>query len=138
MEKYVEIFNSYHEKNYFDDINNIEKVKKNLIDLINILILADKENDEKIFDSFIKFKYINDLTYLSIYVNSKEILLQIIKSFSMLILSVKNQKFFLYLFNNNFLNKIIDIKSYIFNIDFDYDFLSYYTNFLKSLSLKLD
>ena len=138
MEKYVEIFNSYHEKNYFDDINNIEKVKKNLIDLINILILADKENDEKIFDSFIKFKYINDLTYLSIYVNSKEILLQIIKSFSMLILSVKNQKFLIYLFNNNFLNKIIDIKSYIFNIDFDYDFLSYYTNFLKSLSLKLD
>ncbi len=56
----------------------------------------------------------------------------------MLILSVKNQKFLIYLFNNNFLNKIIDIKSYIFNIDFDYDFLSYYTNFLKSLSLKLD
>ena len=28
MEKYVEIFNSYHEKNYFDDMNNIEIVKK--------------------------------------------------------------------------------------------------------------
>ena len=138
MEKYVEIFNSYHEKDYFDNVNNIEIVKKNLTDLINILIFADKENDEKIFDSFIRFQFINDLTYLSIYINSKEILLQIIKSFSMLILSIKNQKFLIYLFNKNFLNKIIDIKSYIFNIDFDYDFLSYYTNFLKSLSLKLD
>ena len=115
MEKYVEIFNSYHEKDYFDNVNNIEIVKKNLTDLINILIFADKENDEKIFDSFIRFQFINDLTYLSIYINSKEILLQIIKSFSMLILSIKNQKFLIYLFNKNFLNKIINlIKIIIF------------------------
>jgi protein CLEC16A len=66
--------------------------------------------------------------------NNRNISLQIIKSFSVLILNTSNTTTLYYLFSNNFINQIIsnDYEKY------DDEFLSYYVNFLKSLSLKLD
>jgi protein CLEC16A len=66
--------------------------------------------------------------------NNKQISLQIIKSFSVLILNLKSTTTLYYIFSNNFLNNIFsnDYEKY------DDDFLSYYVNFLKSLSLKID
>jgi protein CLEC16A len=66
--------------------------------------------------------------------NNKAISLQIIKSFSVLILNTSNTTTLYYIFSNNFINQIIsnDYEKQ------DEDFLSYYINFLKSLSLKID
>ncbi len=66
--------------------------------------------------------------------NNKQINLQIIKSFSVLILNTTNMTTLYYLFSNNFINQIIsnDYEKY------DEDFLSYYINFLKSLVQKMD
>ena len=76
----------------------------------------------------------NEYIYLS---NSKcrEINLQIIKSFAVLILNITNKITLYYIFSNNFINNIISNN----NFDkYDDDFLSYYVNFLKSLALKID
>lgn len=65
------------------------------------------------------------------------IILQIIKTLSILIININNRVILYYILSNNFINKII--KS--INTDFiksDEDFLSYYVNFLKSISLKID
>ncbi len=66
--------------------------------------------------------------------NNKQINLQIIKSFSVLILNTTNMTTLYYIFSNNFINQIIsnDYEKY------DDDFLSYYINFLKSLVQKMD
>lgn len=66
--------------------------------------------------------------------NNKQINLQIIKSFSVLILNTTNMTTLYYIFSNNFINQIIsnDYEKY------DEDFLSYYINFLKSLVQKMD
>jgi protein CLEC16A len=66
--------------------------------------------------------------------NNKEINLQIIKSFSVLILNTTNMTTLYYIFSNNFINQIVsnDYRKY------DDDFLSYYINFLKSLCQKID
>lgn len=60
--------------------------------------------------------------------------LQIIKSFSVLILNINNPTTLYYIFSNNFINQIIS-NDYESN---DEEFMSYYINFMKSLSLKID
>jgi len=66
--------------------------------------------------------------------DNKEMNLQIIKSFSVLILNTTNMTTLYYIFSNNFINQIVsnDYRKY------DDDFLSYYINFLKSLCQKID
>jgi len=75
----------------------------------------------------------NEFIYLA---NKKnmQISLQIIKSFSVLILNTTNTTTLYYVFSNNFINQILtnEYEKY------DEDFLSYYVNFIKSLSLKID
>ena len=86
-----------------------------------------------IFSLFCELNIINEFIFLA-NLNNKHISLQIIKSFSVLILNIKNTTTLYYIFSNNFLNNIFsnDYERY------DDDFLSYYVNFLKSLSLKID
>ena len=64
-----------------------------------------------------------------------EILLQIIKSMSALILTINNKRSLFYIFSKNFINKLIT-NDEIRNSN--EDFLSFYVNFLKSLSMKID
>jgi hypothetical protein len=75
----------------------------------------------------------NEFIYLAS-LNNRSINLQIIKSFSVLILNTSNTTTLYYIFSNNFINQIIsnDYEKY------DDDFISYYVNFIKSLSLKID
>jgi hypothetical protein len=75
----------------------------------------------------------NEFLYLS-NLDCRNINLQIIKSFSLLILNVSNPQTIYYIFSNNFINQILvnDYEKY------DEEFVSHYVNFLKSLSSKLD
>src|SRR4051812_49197999 len=75
----------------------------------------------------------NEFIYLA-NLNNRNINLQIIKSFSVLILNISNTTTKYFIFSNNFINHIIsnDYERY------DDEFLSYYVNFIKSLSLTID
>jgi|LauGreDrversion4_2_1035121.scaffolds.fasta_scaffold403511_1 protein CLEC16A len=75
----------------------------------------------------------NEFIYLSNF-DSREISIQIIKSFSILILNISSQTTIYFIFSNNFLNQIIS-RSYE---KYDDEFVAYYISFIKSLSLKID
>ena len=66
--------------------------------------------------------------------DNRNINLEIIKSFSVLILNVTKNEMLYFLFSNNFINQIVS-KSYYY---YDEDFVFYFINFLKSLALKID
>jgi hypothetical protein len=86
-----------------------------------------------ILSVFCEYNFMNEFIYLAS-LNNRNINLQIIKSFSVLILNTSNTTTLYYIFSNNFINQIIsnDYEKY------DDDFISYYVNFIKSLSLKID
>ncbi len=75
----------------------------------------------------------NEFIYLCTQ-NNKNLHLQIIKSFAILILNVSNPQTIYFIFSNNFINQIIS-NNYM---QHDEDFVFYYINFLKSLSMKID
>ena len=75
----------------------------------------------------------NEFIYLSNY-DSRDISIQIIQSFSILILNITSQTTIYFIFSNNFLNYIIS-RNYE---KYDDEFVAYYINFIKSLSLKID
>lgn len=86
-----------------------------------------------IISVFCEYNFMNEFIFLS-NMNNRNINLQIIKSFAVLILNTTNTTTLYYIFSNNFINQIID-NDYE---RYDEDFLSYYVNFIKSLSLKID
>ncbi len=117
----------------FSYLEKYEEQSREVIQyIIEYLIYGDK-NCSAIFDIFCEFNFMNEFIYLA-NSNQRSINLQIIKSFSVLILNLTNTTTLYYIFSNNFINQIIsnDYEKY------DDDFLSYYVNFIKSLSLKID
>ena len=83
---------------------------------------------------FCEKNMINHLIILSNSSNNRDINLQIIKTLSEIILTITNSEIIYYFFSNNFINQVIQN-----NFErYDDDFISYYVNLLKSLSLKLD
>ena len=127
--------------NCLKEINDKEKQKKykddfkDLIQLIiDYLIFGNKKKEQAYFDNFCELDFMNEFIIASKSRNM-DILLQIIKSMSALILTISNKASLFYIFSNNFINNIItndDIQ------ESNEDFLSFYVNFLKSLSLKID
>ena len=75
----------------------------------------------------------SEFTKFSSYDNYK-INLELINTFSFLMINIKDQVSLYYFLSGNCLNKIIS-KDYN---NYDEEYLSYYINFLKSLSLRLD
>ena len=87
----------------------------------------------RIFSIFCEFNFMSELIYLSTQ-NNRNIHLEIIKSFSVLILNMTSPQIIFFIFSNNFINQIIS-NDYTRH---DEDFIFYYINFLKSLSMKID
>lgn len=83
---------------------------------------------------FCEYDILREFVYLSKESKCRDVNLEIINDIAMLILNLKNNQSLYYLFSNNYINQIIS-NDYDKNDD---DFISYYVNFLKSLSLKLD
>ena len=86
-----------------------------------------------IFDTFCDLDFMNILLKFSM-LDYYEINLEIITTFSFLMINIKSTTYLYYFFSKNLLNRIIN-KDYS---KYDEEFLSYYVNFLKSLSLRLD
>ena len=115
-------------KKYKDELKEIIQL------IIDYLIYGDTKDDQSFFDTFCELDFMSEFLNAS---KSKqnEILLQIIKSMSALILTINNKRSLFYIFSKNFINKLIshdDIRNS------NEDFLSFYVNFLKSLSMKID
>ena len=115
-------------KKYKDDLKEIIQL------IIDYLIYGDTKDDQSFFDTFCELDFMPEFLKAS---KSKqnEILLQIIKSMSALILTINNKRSLFYIFSKNFINKLIS-NDEIRNSN--EDFLSFYVNFLKSLSMKID
>ena len=117
-------------------IKNIPQACK-LINLIGTFLV--KGEGLNTMESQLIFDIFCDLDFMSLLVKYSsfdiyEINLEIINTFSFLMINIKTTHYLYYFFSKNLLNKIIskDFSKY------DEEFLSYYVNFLKSLSLRLD
>lgn len=130
----------------YDELIYIQKSEKftksvdiicTLIEIIgSYLVTAEKQNtpeDLAVFDTFYDLGFMSEFLKLSNH-DIYNINLQLIKTLSFLLVNIKNKTALYFLCSNNLLNKIIS-KDYS---KYDDEFLSYYVNFLKSLSLLLD
>ena len=135
VENLIEIYNCFKENNDKEKQKKYKDDFKELIQLIiDFLIFGDKKKDQTIFENFCELDFMKEFIIASKSKNM-DILLQIIQSMSALILTITNKATLFYIFSNNFINNIItndDIQ------ESGEDFLSFYVNFLKSLSLKID
>ena len=116
----------------------ISEVKNNkglICELINLSIdfLLKSDNYPDVFDAYCSFNFMNEYLILSNY-NIYLINLQIIKSLSFLLINIKNESKIFYILSGNLINTIIskDYSSY------DEEFFSFYVNFLKSITLRID
>ena len=124
---------SKHESKLKSNINEICK----LISLIGTYLVKGEAlnttESQLIFDTFCDKDFMRLLLTYSTF-DYYQINLEIIKTFSFLMINIKSTTYLYYFFSKNLLNQIIN-KDYS---KFDEEFLSYYINFLKSLSLRLD
>ena len=108
-----------------------------LINLIGTFLVKGEglntTESQLIFDTFCDMDFMSILLKYSSF-DYYEINLEIITTFSFLMINIKSKTYLYYFFSKNLLNKIIN-KDYS---KYDEEFLSYYVNFLKSLSLRLD
>ena len=130
----------YSEFQYIEESNKIESSSDIICQLISIvgnyLVAAESQKipeEFAIFDTFCFSDFMSEFLKLSSY-DLYKIDLQLIKTFSFLLVNIKNKPWLYYICSNNLLNKIIS-KDYS---KYDDEFLSYYVNFLKSLSLLID
>ena len=123
--------------------NDISRLKKSLNEVCNLISLIGKflvtgENQKNIenlniFDTFGELDFMSQFTKLSSY-NNYKINLELINTFSFLMINMKDKTSLYYLFSGNCINKIISKD----HSQYDEEYISYYINFLKSLSLRLD
>ena len=122
---------------------NEQKLKSNINDICKLISMIgtylvkgeafNTTESQLIFDTFCDKDFMHLLLTYSNF-NYYEINLEIIKTFSFLMSNIKSTTYLYYFFSKNLLNRIIN-KDYS---KYDEEFLSYYINFLKSLSLRLD
>ena len=135
LENFIEMYNCFKEINDNEKHTKYKEEFKELIQLIiHYLMVGDKRGDQTFFENFCELDFMKEFIVASKSKNM-DIFLQIIKSMSDLILTIKNKASIFYFFSNNFINNIItsDIVT-----ESSEDFLSFYVNFLKSLSLQID
>ena len=128
---------SFHTPSPLKKPTSLSQLKDTIQSIIDMLIYTDKtpKDTDNIFDTFCELNLLNEFLYFATDYNNPEITIQLIKSISMLVLSLTSKQSLYYLFSNNFISKLISLNN---RTNLDEEFLSYYINFLKSLILKLD
>ena len=107
----------------------------NIITLLGEYLVRSERSENSLFETFCEHNILQEFCYLTSQINHPEINLQIVKTFAFIVPNIKNQMTLYYLFSNNFVNNIISNSDFS---KYDEDFLSYYVNFLKSLTLKIN
>ena len=131
----IKIYNELEEfkNNYHKFSHKIDKYSKLIEITINFIIEAEIRNYLEIIDTFCSYDFLKLFLELS-KLNNYLIDFNIIQSFSILIINLKTKSILYFIFSNNFINFLIT-KDYSLYGD---EFLSYYINFIKSLSIRLD
>ena len=132
-ENLLEIYNQL--KILETDKKTAKKYKKQICELITLSLnyLLKSENSPDVFDTFCSLNFMNEYIKLSD-LNIYSINLEIIKSFSFILINLQNQTKIYYILSGNLLNQII-LKDYS---SYDEEFFSFYVSFLKSISLRID
>ena len=132
-ENLLEIYNQL--KILETDKKTAKKYKKQICELITLSLnyLLKSENSPDVFDTFCSLNFMNEYIKLSD-LNIYSINLEIIKSFSFILINLQNQTKIYYILSGNLLNQII-LKDYSL---YDEEFFSFYVSFLKSISLRID
>ena len=100
--------------------------------LIEFLIYGDK-NDPSILDLFKSLNFLYDILVL-LSKKNKDINIQIIKFFSVLMANLSEKNFLFFLANSDYINQVIyDDRQII-----DGDYLYYYINYVKALLFKIN
>ena len=119
------------------DKNYVQQYTYDICHMINkviyFLIESDKKEMNDIFDTFCDKDFMNLFIKLS-HLDNYYINLELIKCLSDLIINLKNKTILYYIYSKNMINQIITLDY----MSYDEEFLSYYINFLKSLSLRID
>ena len=131
----------YKELNFLSkNDNNLKKHLKEACKLINLIgKFFGKEEDSNTKENQFIFDTFCDLDFMKLLLkyyqfDIYQINLEIITTFSFLMVNIKSTIYLYYFFSKNILNRIIN-KDYS---QYDEKFLSYYVNFIKNLSLRLD
>ena len=132
-ENLLEIYNQL--KLLGTDKQTAKKYKSQICNLISLSLdyLLKSDNYPDVFDTFCSLNFMNEYINLSD-LNIYSINLEIIKSFSFILINLQNQTKIYYILSGNLLNQII-LKDYSL---YDEEFFSFYVSFLKSISLRID
>ena len=109
-----------------------QEITSILDELAEFLIHGDK-NDQELLDSFVYQNYLYDILCMMGKMN-KNINIQIIKFFSVLMTNLSEKNFNFFLNNSDYINQIV----YESRETIDGDYLYYYINFTKSLLFKIN
>ena len=123
---------------YFLLISNekIDKLKNKFIQKIETIaefLIESEKNNPEIFNLF-KQKCIIERFYEIAIKKNRDLNLQIIKSFSLIISNISNEENINFILQSNLINEILILE----NENIDNDYLYYYINFIKSLLLKIN
>ena len=135
IQNFTSLYNCLREINEKEKYKKFKEDLKDIIQLIiDYLIYGDTKGDQSFFETFCELDFMSEFIKAS---KSKhiDILLQIIKAMSNLILSINNKNSLYFIFSKNFINKLITNDEISNTTE---DFLSFYINFLKSLAQKID
>ena len=135
IQNFTSLYNCLREINEKEKYKKCKEALKDIIQLIiDYLIYGDTKGDQSFFETFCELDFMSEFIKAS---KSKhiDILLQIIKAMSNLILSINNKNSLYFIFSKNFINKLITNDEISNTTE---DFLSFYINFLKSLAQKID
>ena len=105
----------------------------NIFDTLAEFLINGDKNDPSIFDAFTSLQYLQDIMIL-MEKRNKDINIQIIKFFSVLMSNLSSKNFEIFLPKIDFINQIIYFDQELI----DGDYLYYYINFIKALLFKIN
>ena len=133
-EKFKKLYNKLH--SIATESKKLDKLKNDFTTLIEsvteFLIHGDKK-DPEIFELFSSLNFIHDLILIMKQKN-KDINIQIIKFFSVLMTNLSEKHILYFIFNCDFINQHV----FEDNEPIEGDYLYYYISFIKSLILKIN
>ena len=110
----------------------VQEITTLLEDLAEFLIYGDK-NDQSLLEVFVSLNFLYDILCMMGKMN-KNINIQIIKFFSVLMANLSEKNFNFFLINCDYINQVI----YESRETIDGDYLYYYINFVKALLFKIN
>ena len=113
--------------------SNQNDIKLIIDTLIEYLISVKDNKDTKYFDIFMQLNMIKEIIGLTSE-NNRIINIAVFKGFALLLSNLSNHDQLLYLFSNNYINRLLCLPY----DNTDTDFVYYYINFIKSLVMKID